>query len=335
MKKFVFWVMISMVVCGSLSSCKKEKKNAPAGQETKQETLVAPPFDADSAFHFVKAQTDFGPRVPNTTAHDRCGEYLQKTLAKYADTLYVQSFSAKNYKGTQLRGKNIIGVFNPDQTRRVILASHWDSRHVADHDPDPAHRTTPIDGANDGASGVGVLLEIARQLSEKAPNIGVDIIFFDLEDPGTPENETSPQGDWWCLGSQHWASNPHTPCYSAVYGILFDMVGTADGPRFTKEQVSRTYAPGLTDKLWSAAAALGHGTMFVNSATDPILDDHLYVNQILGIPMVDIVQNSAATSFFTHWHTTSDDLAAISPRTLEAVATVVLKTIYADYPHED
>ena len=166
MKKFVFWVMISMVVCGSLSSCKKEKRNAPMGQETKQETLAAPPFNADSAFHFVKAQTDFGPRVPNTTAHDRCGEYLQKTLAKYADTLYVQSFSAKNYKGTQLRGRNIIGVFNPDQTRRVILASHWDSRHVADHDPDPANHTTPIDGANDGASGVGVLLEIARQLAE-------------------------------------------------------------------------------------------------------------------------------------------------------------------------
>ena len=331
MKKFVFWVMISMVVCGSLSSCKKEKRNAPAGQETKQETLVAPPFDADSAFNFVKAQTDFGPRVPNTTAHDRCGEYLQKTLAKYADTLYVQSFSAKNYKGTQLRGRNIIGVFNPDQTRRVILASHWDSRHVADHDPDPANHTTPIDGANDGASGVGVLLEIARQLSEKAPNIGVDIIFFDLEDHGTPESETSPQGDWWCLGSQHWAANPHIAGYSADFGILLDMVGDQSAV-FRYEYFSKAHALSVLSKVWGTAYQLGYGTRFVQQNSNPITDDHYYVNEIAHIPMIDIIhqEDNTGTGFPLTWHTLNDNIEHIDKGTLDMVGKTVLSVVYGE-----
>ena len=212
-----------------------------------------------------------------------------------------------------------------------MLSAHWDSRQWADQDLDTNNWRKPLSGANDGASGVGLVMEMARVMSQMPPDVGVDFVFFDVEDQGIPSWENRYEDNTWCKGSQHWAQNRHIPYYTAVYGILFDMIGTPE-PRFTKEYISRQYAPGLTDKLWQCAAALGYGNIFVNQNTDPILDDHLYVNQIAGIPMVDIVQNSTTTSFFTHWHTTTDNLDAISPRTLEMVATVVMKTIYADYP---
>jgi hypothetical protein len=185
-----------------------------------------------------------------------------------------------------------------------------------------------VPGANDGASGAAVLLEMARIMSQMPPSVGVDFILFDVEDQGQPEWAETYDDNTWCKGSQHWAQNRHTPVYTAVYGVLFDMVGTHE-PRFTKEQVSRTYAPGLTDKLWNAAAALGYGNIFVNQSTDPILDDHLYVNQIAGIPMADIVQNTEGSSFFPKWHTVGDNLDCINRQSAKIVADVTMKVIYA------
>lgn len=297
--------------------------------------VAVPAFSADSAYAAVAAQVAFGPRIPDTKAAAQCAQWLAAQLRRSCDTVILQPFTATLWDATRRSGTNIIGSLRPGATKRILLAAHWDSRLWADHDPDASRQHSPVPGANDGASGTAILLEMARVMSAMPPSVGVDFVLFDLEDQGQPEWADGYTDNTWCLGSQHWAANPHTPVYTAVYGILLDMVGTAEGPRFTKEQVSRTYAPGLTDKLWAAAAALGYGSMFANIATDPILDDHLYVNQILGIPMVDIVQNSPTTSFFTHWHTTTDDLDAISPRTLAAVATVVMKTIYADYPHAE
>lgn len=296
--------------------------------------MVIPSFCADSAYALVSAQLAYGPRIPGSQAAANCQSLLVDILRRSCDTVVTQSFSATLWDASRAKGVNIIGSINPAAEKRILLGAHWDSRLWADHDADEANQQKPVPGANDGASGVAVLLEMARAMSTMPPSVGVDFVLFDLEDQGQPEWADGYTDNTWCLGSQHWAANPHKPFYSAVYGILFDMVGTAEGPRFTKEQVSRTYAPGLTDKLWSAAAALGYGSMFVNSNTDPILDDHLYVNQIAGIPMVDIVQNSTNGSFFAHWHTTTDNIDAISPRTLGAVAEVVLKTIYADYPSE-
>lgn len=282
----------------------------------------------------VEAQLAFGPRIPGSKAAADCAAMLAGQLRRWCDTVVLQPFTATLWDASRAKGTNIIGSINPAATKRILLAAHWDSRLWADHDPDESLQHTPVPGANDGASGSALLVELARAMSQMPPSVGVDFILFDLEDQGQPDWVDGYTDNTWCLGSQHWATNPHIPFYSAVYGILFDMVGTAEGPRFTKEQVSRTFAPGLTDKLWSAAAALGYGSLFVDSQTDPILDDHLYVNQILGVPMVDIVQNSPSISFFSHWHTTTDNLETISPQTLEAVATVVLKTIYADYPTE-
>lgn len=317
-----------------LAGCKHNPQPVPAESSVDYSQVAVPAFSGDSAYALVSAQLAFGPRIPGSKAASDCAAMLAAQLRRWCDTVVLQPFSATLWDASRAKGTNIIGSINPTAQKRILLAAHWDSRLWADHDPDEALQQKPVPGANDGASGSAVILEMARVMSQMPPSVGVDFILFDLEDQGQPEWADGYTDNTWCLGSQHWAENPHKPFYTAVYGVLFDMVGTAEGPRFTKEQVSRTYAPGLTDKLWSAAAALGYGSMFVNTKTDPILDDHLYVNQIIGIPMVDIVQNSANTSFFTHWHTTTDNLDAISPRTLEAVATVVMKTIYADYPAE-
>ena len=313
-----------------LAGC-KHKPQQPVATAIDYSQVAIPAFNADSAYRYVEAQLSFGNRTPGSKGWEQCAAWLEGQLQRWCDTVIVQPFKATLWDGTTVPGRNIVGSLNPSAQKRVMLAAHWDSRLWADHDPDEANHRKPVPGANDGASGAAVLLEMARTMSQMPPSVGVDFILFDVEDQGQPEWAETYEENTWCKGSQHWAKNRHIPYYTAVYGVLFDMVGTAQ-PRFTKEQVSRLYAPGLTDKLWNTAAALGYSNIFVNQSTDPILDDHLYVNQIAGIPMADIVQNSGTTSFFTHWHTTTDDLSNLNAESLRIVATVTMKTIYGDYP---
>ena len=317
-----------------LAGCRHKQETSAAAPGVDYTQVAVPEFSADSAYVYVGRQLAVGNRIPGSKGWEQCADWLMSQLQRWCDTVVEQRFNATLWDDTRLPGRNIVGSLNPQASKRVLLAAHWDSRMWADHDPDAANHRMPVPGANDGASGVAVLLEMARVMSQMPPSVGVDFVLFDLEDQGQPEWADGYKDNTWCLGSQHWAKNRHTPYYTAVYGILFDMVGTTE-PRFTKEQVSRNFAPGLTDKIWSVAAALGHSDIFVSSNTDPILDDHLYVNQIAGIPMVDIVQNSPTTSFFRHWHTTTDDLGSVSPQTLAIVAGVVMKTIYGDFPNAD
>lgn len=315
-----------------LAGCKHNQPEvSPSASATDYTQVATPLFNADSAYAFVEAQLSFGNRIPGSKAWQQCADYLVGQMNRWCDTVIVQDFKATLWNGNTVPGRNIVASINPNASRRVLLAAHWDSRLWADHDPDDDNHRKPVPGANDGASGVAVLLEMARVMSQMPPSVGVDFVMFDVEDQGQPEWAETYDENTWCKGSQYWAQNRHVPYYTAVYGVLFDMVGTLE-PRFTKEQVSRHYAPSLVDKIWNAAAAMGYSSVFVNQATDPILDDHLYVNQIAGIPMVDIVQNSPAGSFFTHWHTVTDDLNAVSGETMRLVATVVMKTVYGDYP---
>lgn len=317
-----------------LAGCKNNNTMPETSASAIDYTQVAvPAFSADSAFAFVEHQLAFGNRIPGSKGWQQCADWLAMQMRRWCDTVIVQDFRAELWNGSTIPGKNIIASFTPLAERRVLLAAHWDSRSWADHDRNDDLQHSPVPGANDGASGVAALMEMARVMSKMPPSVGVDFIFFDVEDQGAPEWSEVYDQDTWCKGSQYWAQNRHVPYYTAVYGVLFDMVGTQH-PRFTKEQISRSFAPGLTDKMWNAAAALGHGNIFVNQETDPILDDHYYVNRLAGIPMVDIVQNSPGISFFEHWHTTTDDLNSVSADALRTVATVTMKTIYGDYPHE-
>ena len=331
--KNIFRYTTGALILGLFIACNPTKKQDDTTQTVqKPEKIQLCDFNKDSAYNFVSKQVEFGPRVPNTKAHKDCAKFLINTLGQYVDTLIVQDLSIKAYNGTLLHGQNIIGVFNPEARKRILLSAHWDSRPYADHDPNPDNRRTPIDGANDGASGVGVLLEIARQLQINSPQIGVDIIFFDLEDYGEPNDERDLyQGENWCLGSQSWAKNPHIKNYRAQYGILLDMVGNKNA-QFTKEGISREFAPDILDNIWSRANMLGFSSYFKDIESNHITDDHLYVNIIRNIPCIDIIEFnlSSGTGFFKYWHTVNDNMSNIDKETLFAVGTVVLSVVYSE-----
>lgn len=320
---FTFVILASSCDSSSSSQSKETKKT----EETKN--VVIPTFNADSAYKFVAEQVAFGPRVPNTKEHIAAGLYLEKTLKRFTPDVLVQEFQARAYDGTVLNGKNFIAQFNKDKTKRVLLASHWDSRPYADHDPDEANFHTPIDGANDGASGVGILMELARIMSTQAPDVGVDIVFFDLEDYGMPSFAGDGDNESWALGSQYWANNPMPAGYNANFGILLDMVG-AEGVLFKMEYYSMHYAPHIVKKVWKQAALLGYGSVFVFEEGGYVMDDHIPVNEVMEIPMIDIIHyhESSESTFFPHWHTVSDNLDIIDKTSLKIVGETVTSVVY-------
>ena len=333
MKKTILFLVILLAVC----ACNRKTENGKT-LSSQLSALSFPLFNADSAFAFVKAQTDFGPRVPNTEAHEQCAEWLVNKLSEYADTVMVQEFRTRLFNGQGIDGKNIIASFNPQANKRIVLCSHWDSRPFADHDPDEANWNHPIDGANDGASGVGVLIENARCFrSQPLPEkLGVDIVLFDLEDYGPRHDQAEQYYDekhnHWALGSQYWAAHPHIPGYHANFGILLDMVGGSE-PNFMKEYFSQGYAGWLSNKVWRYAQNLGYRQYFVNELGDPITDDHVSMNELAGIPTIDIIDlkpNSSNESFPETWHTLEDNIDNIDKNTLEMVGKVLIYTVYAE-----
>lgn len=183
--------------------------------------------------------------------------------------------------------------------------------------------------ANDGASGVGVLLEMARLIHKNEPTIGVDIVFLDSEDYGQSEAVGGQANeDSWCLGTQYWAANPHVQGYRARYGILLDMVGGKQAT-FYREQASEYYAGSVVNTVWSQAKSLGFGQYFVDEKGGAITDDHIYVNKIIGIPCIDIIQYDPNTGGFAkYWHTVNDTMENVDKNTLFAVGTTLMHVIY-------
>lgn len=318
-------VLIAMAACNNQGGEKKPHK------QVQQKLLKVLPFSPDSAYRYVADQVAFGPRVVNSGAHAKCAEYLVRRMRSWSGNVVVQDGSATAHDGTVLKFRNIISSFGPDGDNRIILAAHWDSRPYADYDPEPANRRKPIDGANDGASGVGVLMEIARQMSISSPPVGVDIIFFDAEDYGPPQDEptTAETQHFWGQGSQYWAKQPHKPGYSASFGILLDMVG-ARNASFLMEGYSMDYAPAIVGRVWDMGTRLGYNAYFIYERAGYITDDHVPVNSIRKIPMIDLIHldQTTNTGFFPYWHTTGDRLDKIDPLTLEVVGRTVLAVVY-------
>lgn len=307
------------------TSCKSRTTN----EVISANAVEVPVFSADTAYYHMLKQVDFGFRIPNTPAHKACADYLANTLRSYGASVIEQRAQLRAFDGTMLDAVNIIASYNPDAKARVLLFAHWDTRPWSDHDPIEANRKTPVTGANDGASGVGVLLEVARQLHLKAPAIGVDIIFFDAEDYGAPDDFKGNAEDTWCLGSQYWSRNPHVPNYSARFGILLDMVGAPDA-KFYREYFSMYYAAPIVNKVWNAAHSLGFSNWFVKRDIGAITDDHYYVNKIIGIPSANIIQYHPDTEkgFGKYWHTVNDTMDNVDKRTLNAVGVTVLHVVY-------
>jgi glutaminyl-peptide cyclotransferase len=323
----IFW---SSLVVSVLLSCggSQEKKSASTAEK---KIRTVPAFSADSAYHFVEQQVAFGPRVPNTRSHRETGDYLIRKLKDFGASVRAQEFQATSFDGHPLNLRNIIASFNPDVQKRILLASHWDTRPFADKDSN--QEDLVFDGANDGASGVGVLLEIARQLGKMPPAAGIDLILFDGEDWGEKSNSAAtplPEGleSWWCLGSQYWAK--HKGSYSAYYGILLDMVG-AKGSRFYREGVSLNDAPKIVEKVWNTAEQLGYSSYFVKQNEGAIEDDHVYVNEVAKIPMIDIVHYQPGVGYFGDYHhSRKDNLSIISRETLGVVGNVLLHLVYQE-----
>ena len=330
--KSLFFALLSSVLfaCGGSGTGDFPR---PGTETTEPEKIEIPYFSADSAYTFIETQVNFGPRVPNTPEHAKTAEWLEMMLSRFAHEVIVQEATVTAFDDTELDIKNIIGIFNPEASQRLLLCAHWDTRPFADQETDPELRKKPIPGANDGGSGVGVLLEIARILHENPVDIGIDIIFFDAEDYGLPSWKPSrPNSEkTWCLGSQYWARNPHVRNYTANNGILLDMVG-ARNSTFTFEQFSMTYAPSFMQRVWDNAAKLGFSGMFIRQRTGPVIDDHYFINTIANIPTINIIHRDLSTrsGFGDYWHTHSDNMDIIDKTTLEAVGRTVLYTVFQE-----
>lgn len=322
--------VLGVVLYASCSSC-QSTKDIHKEQSVKKYKSVSPKFNADSAYSYIEKQLSFGPRVPTTIQHIECGNWLSQKLSELGAQVYEQKANIFHFNGQDIELRNIIGSFNPEKERRVLLFAHWDTRPYADEESTKEEQYKPIPGADDGASGVGVLLEIARQLHIHPADIGIDIILFDMEDWGQASfDKDYIPGEWWCVGSRYWSETPHIDNYTAEYGILLDMVGAA-GATFMREGYSNQYAQGVLKKVWSTASKLGYKNFFVNQKGGYITDDHVTIIENMGIPCVDIINlKDSDTGFVHYWHTHNDNIKNISKETLKAVGQTVMEVIYQE-----
>ena len=333
-----------------LYACSTTKK----GQQVQQEP-VSIEFNVDSAYAFCAAQCAFGPRTMNSDAHEQCARWIQQRFRQYGCQVTLQQADLKGYDSTILHSTNIIAssssssassssastvgggsaVASPLPLPRILLCAHWDSRPWADNDPDSANWHKPVMAANDGASGVAVMLEVARLLQQHdSARIAVDFICFNAEDWGVPQWSDEVDADSWALGAQYWASTyaTHSPRSAYDYAILLDMVG-GQGARFYQEGFSMYYARRIVEKVWQAAQAAGYGSFFPAKEGGSITDDHIPVNEKAGIPCIDVINHypdCEQSSFGPTWHTVSDDMQHIDRNTLQAVGQTLIQLIYSE-----
>lgn len=323
-------------VVSALTACKGATKPV----EQTSQPVVSIQFLADSAYAFCQQQCDFGPRTMNSEAHQRCAQWIQQRFEQYGCTVELQKADLTGFDGTLLHATNIIArtpsALGPAKRDAILVCAHWDSRPWADNDPDEANHRLPVMAANDGASGVGVMLELARLIQQHRDSLNVDIDFvcFDAEDWGIPQWSNAPDnGNSWALGSQHWAAEYAARNMNRYrYGILLDMVG-GQGARFYQEQMSIQYAPNIVDRVWVAAKTAGYGSLFPAEDGNAITDDHIPVNQVAGVPCIDIIAHypdCRQSSFGPTWHTVSDDMQHLDKGVLQAVGQTLVQVLFSE-----
>ncbi len=313
---FLFSASIVLYSCHSGSNKQEESRELPP-------LVSAPSFNADSAYHYVDRQVAFGPRIPNTSAHEKCAEWMIGKMKKFTDSVTVQRTLVKT-QGNSYKCVNIIGHVNPASKERILLLAHWDTRAFAD--ADEKTKDQHFDGADDGASGVGILLEAARQFGLKDPGLGVDILLTDVEDAGVDN-----VSDSWGLGTQYWARQAKKNGYRAKYGILLDMVG-GKGAHFFREAVTRHYAGPQSEMVWNIANRIGYSDYFRyrNLGNIGITDDHEFINKIAQIPTMDIIGLQGNGDFMPWHHTIDDNMKVIDKNTLKAVGQTLLQVVYSN-----
>lgn len=318
------WIKISVAVIGIAMftvQCTEEPKVVTSAPKKSSTSIVpTPEFNADSAYHYVAKQVAFGPRTPNSKAAKQTADWMAQFFKDLGWEVTVQNDFIKAYDGKELEMNNIIAKYNPEAKKRIQLSAHWDTRPWADQDMERTDE--PIDGANDGASGVGVIMEIARVITLDSLEIGVDVVLFDLEDYGKSGFENS-----YCYGAQYWYRNYDPNQIKPEFGVNLDMVGDPKA-QFTYEGYSMQYARRYLDIIWKTARDLGHEGYFVNTMDGEIIDDHLWVNKA-GIPCVDVIHRHPQTRGFADtWHTHDDNMDNISKKTLDVVGETMLQVIY-------
>lgn len=329
-------LVIALIAANVLPMLKSGQNNTDGPEE--DAVAVGPDFNADSAYVFCEQQCAIGPRAMNMEGHEKCVEWIKEKFKEYGCKVITQKAALKGYDGTVLNATNIMAQYRPELTTRILLAAHYDSRPWADNDPDEANWKKPILAANDAASGVAVMMEIARLLSSPTTphptsTIGIDFVCLDAEDWGTPQwaEDQTDSGDTWALGAQFFAKNLPEG-YEARYGIVLDMVG-GRGLTFYKERTSLQYAPAIVNKVWKAARTVGYGSFFPDEEGGYVTDDHLPLNQYASIPTIDIVSYSPdcpQSSFGPTWHSMADNMQNIDRATLKAVGQTIVQVLWSE-----
>ena len=325
----LFLFLVTLAACQS----KQAAENTSPTDSTASEAVQVR-FVPDSALADIRQQCAFGARVPGSEAHRKCGDWMVARFKSLGLEVTEQTATVKGWDGKQLPLRNIIASYQPEAAERIIICTHWDSRPWCDNDADSSRHREPVMAANDGASGVAVMLELARLLPQLNPAFGVDFICFDAEDYGMPywaEGQSEQAGNDWCLGSQYWAAHPHVPGYKAHFGILLDMVGGRDA-RFCYEGFSMRYAREWMVRTWDAAQRAGAAHLFVQQEGGYAQDDHVPLNEVAGIPTFDIIPYvEGENSFGATGHTVSDTPENSSRETLKGVGQTLLQ-LFAENP---
>lgn len=304
MKRYVVrgvcWV--SLVVAAACQA------RAGGGEKTPVE------FNGPTAFKYVQQQLAFGPRIPNTPGHQKAGDWLLSELRARADTVVVQAIRHRTAKGQTLQLRNFFARFRPQATDRILYVAHWDTRPFADKSENLGQQRLPVPGANDGASGVAVLLGVADALKAKPPAIGVDLLFVDGEDYGDFADSTET-----LIGSRYFAKHL-PPGYTTLFAVLFDMVGDRD-LQILEEGYSAQNAPEVVQRVWQTADRLGYGNVFVKRVTQALTDDHVPLQQA-GIRAIDVIDFD-----FPYHHTTEDTIDKVSAESLQIIGNVAVALI--------
>jgi glutaminyl-peptide cyclotransferase len=271
-------------------------------------------FNGPTAFTYVERQMAFGPRIPNKPGHTQTGDWLLAELRARADTVIVQEIRHVIRRGDTLRLRNFFARFRPQATERVLFMAHWDTRPMADRSENLGQQRMPVPGANDGASGVAVLLGVADALKARAPTGGVDLLFVDGEDYGDFADTNDV-----LIGSRWFAA--HQPAgYQPLFAVLFDMVGDKD-LQIYQEGNTVAFAPEVVQRVWRVAAERGHERQFVPSVRHTLTDDHVAL-QKAGLHAIDVVDFD-----YPYWHTTEDTLDKVSAASLQIVGDVAVALV--------
>jgi hypothetical protein len=285
-------------------------------------------FVGDSALSYARQQVAFGPRVPGTPQAQRAGDWIVQMMKARADTVIEQRWTHTTADGKQLSMRNVLARFKPDLPQRILYLTHWDTRPTADLDPFLGNRGDPIPGANDGASGVGLLIALGDALAQTPPNVGVDLLFVDGEDYG--KNFEAPYTDV-LIGSQYFAEHLPSADYRPIFGVLWDMIGDAE-LNILQEGNSLRQAPEVVSRVWQKAAELGYEEYFIPRQGHDVTDDHVpLLNK--GLRVIDVIDldygplGPDGVASPNYHHTMQDTIDKISAKSLQIVGDVALSLL--------